>query len=141
MKIAKTAILLIPVLFAGAANAESPTAWPRYPHQGIESQAPYHAPAKASAVVAPSWTADSQSFANWNALPTTFDKGQPTITAKELDAQVARHREYWLARHRELTANGEWADVLPVRIAERQNRDSLGAYKPPFGSPVMGGDN
>jgi hypothetical protein len=134
MKIAKTAILLIPVLFAGVANAEAPTAWPRYPHQGIESQAPNYAPAKASAVVAPSWTADSQSFANWNALPTTFDKGQPTATAKELDAQQREYRAYWLARHRELTAGGEWSEVLPVRIYERLNAKA-------FGSPVMGGDN
>jgi hypothetical protein len=135
MKIAKTAILLIPVLFAGAANAESPTAWPRYPHQGIESQVPYRAPAKAAATVAPSWTADSQSYANWRLLPAANDAGgQFPTSAADLDKQQRSYRAYWLARHRELTASGEWADVLPVRVHERLNAKA-------FGSPVMGGDN
>jgi hypothetical protein len=121
-------------LVSSAAFAESPTPWPRYPHQGIENQAPGVAYKGAPAPVVNAWTADSASFADWKTLPAAFDQGQPTITAKELDAQQRQYRAYWLARHRELTATGEWADVLPVRIAEKVNAKA-------FGSPVMGGDN
>jgi hypothetical protein len=130
-------------LVSSAAFAESPTPWPRYPHQGIENQAPGVAYKGAPAPGVNAWTAPFAPYADWRAIPAAHDAHTVSygVTAKQLDAQQREYRKYWLARHRELTATGEWADVLPVRIAEKLNRDSLGAYKPPFGSPVMGGDN
>lgn len=132
-KLIAASILTLAVAYP--ALAESPTAWPRYPHQGIEAQAPYRGPVKAAPAAVPSWTADSQSYANWRLLPAANDAGgQFPTSAKDLDAQQREFRKYWQARHRELTASGEWADVLPVRIHERVNAKA-------FGSPVMGGDN
>lgn len=123
-------------LSGSAAFAESPTAWPRYPHQGIESQAPGAAYKAAPAPAVNAWTAPFAPYADWKAIPSahdahTFSYG---VTAKQQDAQQREYRKYWMARHRELTASGEWSEVLPVRIHERLNAEA-------FGSPVMGGDN
>jgi hypothetical protein len=127
---------ILALAVAYPALAESPTAWPRYPHQGIEQQAPGVPYKGAPAPVVNAWTAPLAPYADWKAIPSahdahTFSYG---VTPKQLDAQQREYRKYWMGRHRELTASGDWSEVLPVRIHERLNAKA-------FGSPVMGGDN
>jgi hypothetical protein len=89
---------------ASPALAEQPAAWPR-DHQisGTDHGRAVNAPA----ATAPSWTADSQSYANWRALPAALDAGGqfPTPQA-ELDAQRLRHRAYRMRRHSEIVEAG-----------------------------------
>jgi hypothetical protein len=143
MKSTRKSLILTSVLAALMAaavtqvKAEAPTAWPRDIDITVNHGSPYAPRAAAKSTAAPvnAWTAPFSSYADWAALPTTFDKGQPTITAKELDAQVAGYRAYWLKRNQSLIdSNGDLVPVLPVRVHERLNAKA-------FGSPVMGGDN
>ena len=120
-------------LASSAAFAESETAWPRYPYQGIQATEPgtvYTAPAAGAVNV---WVDAFVPFGA-SAAATSADKGgQSPTPAAELDAQMRGYRAYWVARNRELiTADGELAGVLPVRVHERLNAKA-------FGSPVMQG--
>lgn len=122
---------IIAISLASPALAESPAAWPREPIAGNYGTA--RAVRTAPAATVNAWTDDFATFSDWKALPAGADAGgQHATPVAELDAQQRQYRAYWMARHQELTANGQWADVLPVRIHERLNAKA-------FGSPVMGG--
>jgi hypothetical protein len=122
-------------LVSSVASAEAPTPWPRDVDITVQHFPAYTAPKTSAKAPVNAWTDDFASYADWAALPTTFDKGQPTISAKDLDAQVRGYRAYWVKRNAELIdRNGDLAPVLPVRVYERLNAKA-------FGSPVMGGDN
>lgn len=137
MKNILKAVALISLFAAGAAQAESPTAWPRYPADGIDGGHPsntgriYRA---APAATTSAWTAPTATFSDWKALPAGSDAGgQSQPDAETLDALRLSHRDYWLRRNSEIFATGEPADVLPVRVYERLNADA-------FGGPVMSGE-
>lgn len=125
---------ILALVIASPVLAESPTPWPRYPHQGIESQAHANGPAYAAPSAAYNvWTDAFVPFGS-SAAATSADKGGQSPTPQaELDAQVRQYRAYWLARNSSLiTPGGELAPALPVRVHERLNAKA-------FGSPVMSG--
>jgi hypothetical protein len=131
----KLMLSFVIALSSSAAFAEE-SAWPRtisiYGIDGSGQPVAAVPAVKAPAATVNAWTADFASFSDWRALPVGADAGgQHATPVAELDAQQRAYRAYWLRRHRELTAGGEWAGVLPVRIHERLNAQA-------FGSPVMG---
>lgn len=125
-------------LMSSAAFAEQPAAWPREPIPGDHG---YARAVKTAPAAGPSWTADSQSYANWKQLPAASDAGGqfPTPQA-ELDAQRLRHRAYRIQRHSAIVEAGFCnAAALPVEYVAF----CWGAlYGPnPSGGPVGAGIN
>lgn len=117
---------------ASPALAESPTPWPRYPHQGLESQAPARGPVRAAPSAYSPWTDAFVPYGSSRAATGADAGGQHPTSQADLDAQTRAHRVYWEQRNEELFATGEPGDVLPVRVHERLNARA-------FGSPVMSG--
>ena len=124
-------------LMSSAAFAESPAPWPREPHPGDFGSAR----AVKSAPVTPSWTADSQSYEAWKALPAAHDAGgqHPTSQA-ELDAQRRAHQNYRIIRHSQIVEAGFCnAPMLPPEYAAFCWGAKNGAN--PTGGAIGGGDN
>lgn len=143
--LSSVAALALAIGLTVPASAEAPTPWPRDVDITVRHGSEY-VPPKARTVAKPvnAWTDPFAPYEAWKAIPSapdahTFSYG---VTSKQLDAQQSEYRKYWRARNSELfNSDGGWADVLPVRAAEKRAHDSLGTYKPPFGAPVMSGDN
>ena len=126
-------------LMSSAAFAEQPAAWPR--HQALSAEGTGGSPAKTAPAAGPSWTADSQSYANWKQLPAASDAGGqfPTPQA-ELDAQRLRHRAYRIQRHSAIVEAGFCnAAALPVEYGAFCWGALHGAN--PSGGPVGAGIN